>query len=125
MLAPLLRERDVGGHSIRGLVFKTEGISKPPTSRSRTRTGVGGFRPDAILRVDHGSIVPEASMDDKIFVGVDVSKDWLDIAVHDGGVVRIANTGEAVAAWVGSLGRRPALVAFRCVLLGLENSADR
>ena len=51
-------------------------------------------------------------MDDKIFVGVDVSKDWLDIAVHDGGVVRIANTGEAVAAWVGSLGRRPALVAF-------------
>jgi len=62
--------------------------------------------------VDHGFIVPEAMMDDKIFVGVDVSKDWLDIAAHDGAVERIANTAEAVGSWIAGLAAHPALVAF-------------
>jgi transposase len=63
--------------------------------------------------VDHGSILPEAIMDDKIFIGVDVSKDWLDIAVHKGGsTIRIANAAEAVEAWIAGLERRSTFVAF-------------
>ncbi|MFG1424484.1 IS110 family transposase, partial [Roseixanthobacter liquoris] len=57
-------------------------------------------------------------MDGKLYIGIDVSKDWLDIASHDGGQavgrgLRIANTPAAVAAWSDTL--EPAqigLVAF-------------
>ena len=43
-------------------------------------------------------------MDGKLYIGIDVSKDWLDIAGHDAGQavgrgVRIANTAAAVTAW--------------------------
>ncbi len=44
-------------------------------------------------------------MDGKFYIGIDVSKDWLDIAGHDavgqgvGRAVRIANTAAAVTAW--------------------------
>ena len=52
-------------------------------------------------------------MDDKIFIGVDVSKDWLDVAYHDSDrVERIDNTVEAVETWIAALDRPPALVAF-------------
>jgi transposase len=40
-------------------------------------------------------------MADKIMVGIDVSKDWLELcASNAAGVERIANTREAVAAWL-------------------------
>lgn len=49
---------------------------------------------------------------DKIFVGVDVSKDWVDVAVAgEPGVVRIANTKDALAAWLDRAGAI-ALAAF-------------
>src|SRR6202022_3353059 len=49
-------------------------------------------------------------MADKLIVGIDVSKDWLDLcASNAAGVERIANTREAVAAWLG--GVAPGLIA--------------
>jgi transposase len=43
-------------------------------------------------------------MQDKSFIGFDVSKDWLDIATFTVGPVRrIANTPEAIQAWIASL----------------------
>jgi len=50
-------------------------------------------------------------MTSKPIVGVDVAKEWLDLAVSgEGRVERIANTGEAVAAWIERTA--PQLVAF-------------
>ena len=50
-------------------------------------------------------------MADKLIVGIDVSKDWLDLCVSNAtGVERIANTREAVAAWLEQVG--PGLIAF-------------
>lgn len=50
-------------------------------------------------------------MDKPLIVGVDVSKDWLDAALADEGrVERLANTPEAVSAWLARV--RPALVAY-------------
>jgi transposase len=75
--------------------------------------GSWGFRPDAIRRVDHIKIVAEASMPDKMFIGVDVSKDWLDIATYDRGEVqRIDNTTEAVVIWIATLAGKNVLIAF-------------
>lgn len=60
----------------------------------------------------------EPVMSDKLFVGADVSKDWIDIA-HSGGsgglppVCRIANTDGAIRVWLGQQSlRRIALVCF-------------
>jgi transposase len=51
---------------------------------------------------------------DKLIVGVDVSKDWLDIAVSGKShVIRVDNTLEAVSRWLLTLGTtRIGLVAF-------------
>ena len=54
-------------------------------------------------------------MTDKIFMGIDVSKAWLDIACYGGGrVERIANEETAIGAFVAALAARwqAALVAF-------------
>jgi transposase len=53
-------------------------------------------------------------MTSKLFIGIDVSKDWLDIAVHDAGrPTRIANTPAALSAFLATLApARVALVAF-------------
>lgn len=53
-------------------------------------------------------------MDSKLFIGIDVSKEWLDIALHGTGLsLRIANTPEAIAAWMAGLdGSRIGLIAF-------------
>jgi len=49
-------------------------------------------------------------MADKLIVGIDVSKDWLDLcASNAAGVERIANTREAVAAWLERVA--PGLIA--------------
>jgi transposase len=47
-------------------------------------------------------------VNDKSIVGVDVSKDWLDLCWQEG-LERIANAGEAIAAWLDRVG--PGLVA--------------
>src|SRR6266478_5851910 len=50
-------------------------------------------------------------MADKLIVGIDVSKDWLDLcASNAAGVERIANTPEVVAAWLERAGA--GLIAF-------------
>jgi transposase len=49
-------------------------------------------------------------MADKVIVGVDVSKDWLDLCASSGTTGQIANTPEAVAAWLDKVA--PALVGF-------------
>lgn len=51
---------------------------------------------------------------DKLIIGVDVSKDWVDIAiVGRPDVSRIDNTSEAMERWLSSIGRtRIGLVAF-------------
>lgn len=52
-------------------------------------------------------------MTDKCYIGVDVSKDWLDIARHDrADVERIENTTAAVTDFLARLGREPTLVVF-------------
>lgn len=53
-------------------------------------------------------------MDPTAFIGIDVSKDHLDVHVHpDGGAFRLARSGDGVAALIERLGRlRPALVAL-------------
>src|ERR1700730_2953164 len=49
-------------------------------------------------------------MTDRLIVGIDVSKDWLDLCASDAaGVERIANTCEAVAAWLERVA--PGLIA--------------
>src|SRR6266404_694965 len=49
-------------------------------------------------------------MADKLIVGIDVSKDWLDLcASNAAGVERIANTRQAVAAWLERVA--PGLIA--------------
>jgi transposase len=56
----------------------------------------------------------EAAMSSKLYFGVDVSSEWIDVVIHGrGSVERMANTGEAIAGWVGSLpASRVGLVAF-------------
>lgn len=53
-------------------------------------------------------------MTSKLFIGIDVSKDWLDIAVHEAGrSIRIANTAQAIAIFLAGLDPdEVALVAF-------------
>ena len=60
-----------------------------------------------------GLSLPDGGFMSKAVVGVDVSKDWLDIARSDeSAVVRIANTQAAIAAWVLAEQDSLALVAF-------------
>lgn len=52
---------------------------------------------------------------DKLFVGMDVAKQWIDIAIagRRDGVKRIANSADAIAAWFSKVGKAGiALVAF-------------
>jgi transposase len=52
-------------------------------------------------------------MQDKLFIGVDVAKHWIDVATHDGPSCRMANTRPAIEAWIGTLDRtRIGLIAF-------------
>ena len=52
-------------------------------------------------------------MNNKLYIGIDVSKDWVDIAVHgQREVVRIANTACALTDWVGQLD--PARIGLIC-----------
>lgn len=41
------------------------------------------------------------------YVGIDVSKAWLDIAVHGGATTRVRNTAEAISAWIETLQATP------------------
>ena len=107
------QEGDAGGHSGTGWVLKTVGISDPPASRSCTRTGVRGHRPNAIRRADQNRSMSEPPMQDKLFIGIDVAKHWIDIAIHGGPSRRIDNTRQAIQAWLGTLDHTSiALVAF-------------
>ena len=52
-------------------------------------------------------------MQNKLFIGVDVAKHWIDVAIHGGPSCRVANTEAAIAAWIGTLDRtRIGLIAF-------------
>lgn len=53
-------------------------------------------------------------MDSKLFIGIDVSKDWLDIAIHQTGrPIRLANTRESIGSWIATLDPAAvSLVAF-------------
>jgi transposase len=52
-------------------------------------------------------------MQNKLFIGVDVAKHWIDVAIHGGPSCRIANTRPAIEAWIRTLDRtRIGLVAF-------------
>lgn len=53
-------------------------------------------------------------MEDKTHIGIDVSKGWLDIAIHGGGrPMRIANTRRAIEEWLATVaGTEVSLVAF-------------
>ncbi len=42
-------------------------------------------------------------MQDKLFIGIDVAKHWIDIAIHGGPSRRIDNTRQAIQAWLGTL----------------------
>lgn len=58
-----------------------------------------------------GFSMPEGRMMGKTIVGIDVSKNWLDVAAAGAAAtVRIDNTPQAIAAWLTQV--RPALVAF-------------
>ncbi len=90
----------------------TVAISDPPASRSDTRTVEGAYRPDAIRRADQAQrMVAQEGILDKPIVGIDVSKEWLDVAIAGtAGVDRIANDAASVAVWLDRIG--PGLVAF-------------
>jgi transposase len=49
-------------------------------------------------------------MTDKPIVGIDVSKEWLDLCTSDTGAARIPNRREAIAAWLERAD--PGLIAF-------------
>lgn len=52
-------------------------------------------------------------MADKVFIGVDVAQDWVDIADTAGGVRRIGNAPDALIGWISTLDpQRIGLVAF-------------
>lgn len=53
-------------------------------------------------------------MRDKLYIGIDVSKDWIDVAIHAGGKPRrLANTEAAIEIWIGTLEReRIGLICF-------------
>jgi transposase len=59
-------------------------------------------------------MLQEAWVSDKMFIGVDVSAEWIDVAVRGlGAVTRIANAAEAIGAWLDRLDpAEVALVAF-------------
>lgn len=59
-------------------------------------------------------MMEEVGMGDKLFIGVDVSKDWLDVAVAGGAGSRQIGQGEAaITAWLAELDPAAvALVAF-------------
>lgn len=61
-----------------------------------------------------GDMLPEGDMGDKLYIGTDVSADWIDVAGHgQPAVLRIANTAEAISAWIASLpGQEIGLVVF-------------
>src|ERR1700722_2967280 len=94
--------------------FETVAISGPSASRSDTRTVVWAHRPHAIRRADPCASVEETGAMDKIVVGFDVSKEWIDCAI--GGVqqsVRIANDAAAIDAFLAKVGpQRIGLAAF-------------
>ena len=49
-------------------------------------------------------MLKEVLVSDKLFIGVDVSAEWIDVAVRGGGPVeRIANEAVAIAAWLARL----------------------
>jgi len=56
------------------------------------------------------AMLREEAMSDKPIVGIDVSKDWLDIATAGGSVHRIDNLAEAIEAWLDRTS--PGLAAF-------------
>jgi transposase len=59
----------------------------------------------------NGGMVPQEGLLDKQIIGVDVSKQWLDVAVAGHShIERIANTPETIAAWLER--HSPAVVAF-------------
>lgn len=66
----------------------------------------------AIRRADQSPSLPEDAMTDKTIVGIDVSKDWIDVAVAGARTVaRLDNTTKAISAWLDR-GPPPAVVAF-------------
>ncbi len=102
-------ERDVGGELDTWIGLQDRGhLEAADVSVAHAYEG-WGLSPGRNPAWDHGSIVPEASMDDKIFVGVDVS-DWLGIAGMAAGSCGSPTREKAVATWVGAGG--DALVAF-------------
>ena len=56
----------------------------------------------------------EAIIDSKLFIGIDVSKAWIDVATHGTTATRrLDNTSEAIDAWIASLQRdQVRLIAF-------------
>ncbi len=61
---------------------------------------------------DQNLSLPEANMADKLFLGFDVSKDWIDVGRHNcAGVDRIANEAAAIEAFLAKQGPI-ALAAF-------------
>lgn len=61
----------------------------------------GGFRPNAIRRVDQTDMLLEGAMADKLFLGVDVAAEWIDVAIYGRAAVdRLANTAEVIAAYL-------------------------
>jgi len=87
-------------------------ISDPPASRSDTRTvGWARARIQSGVLTKSGSMVREGSVASKTIVGIDVSKDWLDIGIAGiTGTKRIENSDPAIARWLA--GAQPGLVAF-------------
>jgi transposase len=85
--------------------FETVAISGPSASRSDTRTVVWAHRPHAIRRADPCAIVEEAGAMDKVVVGFDVSKEWIDCAIAGTGeAFRIGNDEAAICALLAKVG---------------------
>jgi len=124
VIAPL-RGGDAGGALEVVVGLATVAILNPAGVAVAHAYGSGGSRPKAIRRVDPNLTLTENAVANKLFIGIDVSKDWIDIASAAPAVAgaqrprrneqhwRIENSAAAIAAWLAAFGpERIALAAF-------------
>ncbi len=92
----------------------TVGISTPTGVTVAHAYGSQGLAPVSNPACGPNPKLAETAMTDKVFVGIDISKLWLDIAFsNNASSLRIANQADAIEAWLAQYDPRHfALVAF-------------
>ena len=59
-----------------------------------------------------GKVLPERSAEERVYVGIDVCKDWLDVYLHPTGrSLRVANDREGIRRLIREISQRPVSLA--------------